>query len=208
MQRGLRIVLLLHWLAPELARCQEEEGDPEELAGGEMHLGALKAPPLTMLSLDDMQRLHRFVDIDGNGACSLRELLEHSQRLDTQDAPDSEASFAEKDKDRSGRLSKLEFFSDPSLPQNINDEGELMEEDHVTFRELDQDSSGDIDKQELQDWESGRFHTKAELLQMVTSADSDSDGEVSLDEFLAARDKINGTSAMYHLLEWHAYQEL
>jgi len=290
--RRLGSIVLLGWSIIESTWSQDGENplaDPEELAGGEMHLGAIEPHHLPMIGPEGLMKLHKVIDLDGNGAFSFKEMLEYNERIESQasvrdlhlaqkadDFKDGKISldeilkgdlepeytatgkqawqtgnqgehilrlrfrradqdgdgylneaelphfyspaacelvlaevvFAEKDQDADGRISKKEFFSDPASDYIVKDEDELMEEDHQTFTELDQDSSGDIDKSELQEWESGRFHTKAELGGLMVSADSNADGEVTVDELLIARDEINGTSAMFHLLAWHAHAEL
>lgn len=278
------IGLLLIWSA----EGDDEPSDPEELPGGEMHLGAVDAPALEMLSPDEMRSLHARIDSDKDGSVSLQEMLQLSGRLEEQKDPAhlsineldtskdgklsmeevlqdnadvndffgsssygepreaelhlkklvfniadkdtdgiltegeldvffspssvhkalTETSMTQRDKDVNQRLSILEFFTEPGSAYHVESEEELGKEDFESFRELDRDASGDLDLEELLVWESGQHSTKADLRQMVTDADVDQSGHVSLEEFLAARDQIKGTNAMFHLLEWHAHEEL
>mmetsp|Transcript_152100 Transcript_152100/g.283397 ORF Transcript_152100/g.283397 Transcript_152100/m.283397 type:complete len:292 (-) Transcript_152100:27-902(-) len=275
-------------LLPLAAEGADELPDPEELPGGEMHLGAVNAPTLEMLSVPEMRSLYRRVDADGDGAMSLQEMLEFSARLEAkmdasqfsvseldsskdgklsldevlQDNPDlndffglqlqaqpqeaemalrrlvfssadqdadgllsegeldlffspsnlhkalSETSLRKKDKDGNQRLTILEFFTEPGSEYIVESEEELSRQDIISFRELDRDSSDDLDVEELQVWESGHFATKAELQQLMAAADADQNGDVSVEEFVAAREQIDGSNAMFHLLEWHLREEL
>jgi len=275
-------------LLPLAAEGADELPDPEELPGGEMHLGAVNTPTLEMLSVPEMRSLYRRVDADGDGAMSLQEMLEFSARLEAkmdasqfsvseldsskdgklsldevlQDNPDlndffglqlqaqpqeaemalrrlvfssadqdadgllsegeldlffspsnlhkalSETSLRKKDKDGNQRLTILEFFTEPGSEYIVESEEELSRQDIISFRELDRDSSDDLDVEELQVWESGHFATKAELQQLMAAADADQNGDVSVEEFVAAREQIDGSNAMFHLLEWHLREEL
>jgi len=230
-----------------------------------MHLGAVNAPTLEMLSVPEMRSLYRRVDADGDGAMSLQEMLEFSARLEAkmdasqfsvseldsskdgklsldevlQDNPDlndffglqlqaqpqeaemalrrlvfssadqdadgllsegeldlffspsnlhkalSETSLRKKDKDGNQRLTILEFFTEPGSEYIVESEEELSRQDIISFRELDRDSSDDLDVEELQVWESGHFATKAELQQLMAAADADQNGDVSVEEFVA-----------------------
>lgn len=268
----------------------DEFPDPEELPGGEMHLGAVNAPTLEMLSDLEMRRLHSRVDSNGDGTMSFQEMLDFSARIereakiDASQFPVSELDLSEdgklsldeilqdspylndffglqlqvqpqepemalrrlvfsmadqdadgllgegeldlflspsnlyralgeysmrlKDKDGNQRLTILEFFTEPGSEYTVESVEELSQEDIMSFRDLDKDNSEDLDVEELLEWESGHFSTRVELQQLVTDADTNQDGFVSAEEFVLAREKIDGSNAMYHLLEWHLKEEL
>lgn len=117
-------------------------------------------------------------------------------------------AMAERDFNKDGVLSKLEFFSDPASEMILEQESDILPAEHAYFEELDMDGSGDLDTNELIRWESGQYHAHGELTKMVEKADADGNGKVSPDEFINARAHINGTDVMYHLLEWTAHEEL
>lgn len=117
-------------------------------------------------------------------------------------------AMADKDTNKDGLLSKTEFFSDPANELFLEQESDITPEELADFEELDKDGSGDLDTNELIRWESGQYHAHGELTHMVKKADTDRNGKISPDEFINARQHINGTDVMYHLLEWTAHEEL
>lgn len=147
-----------------------------------------------------------YADQDGDGHLNEAEVARYYSPF-VRDLALTEIRSAYQDQDGSGHLSSLQHFSGSSTSfSQIGDE--LIGNGHAIFRDMDLDGSGDIDLKELEDWENGRFHARAELARLVADADSDGDGVVGLDEFLGARDRIAVTSAMFHLLEWSALLEL
>jgi len=76
------------------------------------------------------------------------------------------------------------------------------------FKSLDRNGNGKIDFEEAKAWESGRHDVEMAMEFLASHADTNKDGQVTVDEFVAARQGLETHSAGYHLEEWSAHLEL
>eukprot|EP00435_Cladocopium_sp_Y103_P047037 s1970_g13.t1 len=106
-----------------------------------------------------------------------------------------------KDKDADGYLSPEEMW------EGSAQEG-VSEEEMEDFQKLDKDGNHLLDAQELRAWESGLFHTEAEMLRLIEVADKDGDMEATAEELEDAREELEDSLAQYHLNEWAEHIEL
>jgi len=114
-------------------------------------------------------------------------------------------TLRQKDKNDDQKLSAIEFWeSDEWNSVDIK----LSDEEKSDFARLDSNGDGFIDAQELRAWESGRFHTEDAMKKLVDVADKNGDMHITGEELVAARDKLAGSDAQYHLIEWAEVHEL
>lgn len=115
-------------------------------------------------------------------------------------------SMRQKDKDFDGKLTRVEFWE--SHEDGEDDEEELSDEEKREFRTLDEDKDGFLDQEELAEWESGLFHTRAIAKVIFTIADADKDKKLTADEMAAAAEILSSSDAQHHLLDWeqHAFE--
>lgn len=116
----------------------------------------------------------------------------------------AEHSIDSKDTDKDGGLSPSEFWEGDLS----SEDGSVQEEEMKEFKSLDADGDGKLSVQELMAWESGVYHTKTAMAQLIATADKDSDGHITADELTGARESLSGTDAGYHVLEWAEHHEL
>lgn len=190
----------------------------EELLRDEALVSSTSDSEFDAATLEDIKKLEaaesklkrlkfQIADADSNGVLKGEEVAVFFSPESYNAALAAEA-MGDKDLNNDGMLSKLEFFSDPASEVILEQETDLTAEELADFEELDKDGSGDLDTNELIRWESGQYHAHGELTKMVKKADADRNGKISPDEFVNAREHINGTDVMYHLLEWTAHEEL
>lgn len=115
-----------------------------------------------------------------------------------------------KDSDGDGVLSLKEFWEwDKEGPEEeAGSESMLQEQDY--FSKLDKDGDGKLDFKEFMPWESGAFHTEEAMRQFFELVDTDKDGHVSTEEFLAAEATggLPSTDAYFQFMEWAHHHEL
>jgi len=116
-------------------------------------------------------------------------------------------TLRQKDKNDDQKLSAIEFWVGDGYESNIVDI-KFSDEEKSDFARLDSNGDGFIDAQELQAWESGRFHTEDAMKKLVDVADKNGDMHITGEELVAARDKLAGSDAQYHLIEWAEVHEL
>lgn len=110
-----------------------------------------------------------------------------------------EESLRQKDKDKDGKLTNVEFWESQA---DGDTEDELSEEEKDDFKALDKDSDGFLDVEELREWESGTFHTRAAMETIFGLADKDKDDLLTADELADAADLISSSDAQHHLFDW------
>jgi len=108
-----------------------------------------------------------------------------------------------KDKNGDGKLDAREFWEADEA-----EDGDLSDEERADFAKLDTNGDGFLDKEELQMWESGRFHTEEAIKKLIELADKDNDMHLTVAELIGARDQISSSDAQYHLVEWAEHHEL
>merc|ERR1711879_654836 len=114
-------------------------------------------------------------------------------------------TLRQKDSDKDGKLTAKEFWEADVAD---GDEGELSEEENADFAKLDTDGDGMLSMDELNSWESGKFHTEEAMKKLFEIADKDNDMHVTADELAEAREVIATSDAQYHLIEWAEHHEL
>ncbi len=141
------------------------------------------------------------------------------------------AAFAEADVDKSGFLSKHEadafFFPetndkvlavitaamikradlDKSGKVSLNeyapfDTGRHGMDTADYFKLIDANQDGELDLEELMRSESGHRHVELAVAELWKMADADGDEMATLEELLAVREKMHGSDAHYHFMEW------
>jgi len=110
-----------------------------------------------------------------------------------------------KDLDGNGQLSPNEFWEGDAVE---GQDRAISKDEDLDFKKLDKDSSGGLSVEELKLWEAGTFHTEDAMRNMFELADGDKDLHVTADELDKARERIAGSDAQYHLMEWAEHHEL
>lgn len=108
-----------------------------------------------------------------------------------------------KDKNGDGKLDAREFWEADEA-----EDGDLSDEERADFAKLDTNGDGFLGQDELQAWESGRFHTEEAMKKLIELADKDNDMHLTVAELTAAREQISSSDAQYHLVEWAEHHEL
>jgi len=103
-----------------------------------------------------------------------------------------------KDDDKDGLLTIDEFWK-------VLQGEERSEHDLQTFKQLDKDGSGKIDKKELLLLESGHLNRLQDSESFMKLADTDSDQHVTIEEMHAAHGKDDGK---FHFIDWIQHNEL
>merc|ERR1712151_594804 len=115
-------------------------------------------------------------------------------------------SMRRKDRNGDGRLDLHEFWE--ADREAGYDDGALTEEEIIDFKKLDLNGDGVLEKDEVTNWESGRFHVHESMKKLFDLADSNSDMHISADELIQAREAVASSDAQYHLVEWADHAEL
>jgi len=110
----------------------------------------------------------------------------------------------EKDKDKNGELTPLEFWENAEEDQD----GPVVAQQMADFAKLDADHNGKLNLQELKHWESGAFHTHDAMTQLFQVADENSDQHVTAAELDNARTVMANTQATSQFVEWAEHSEL
>jgi len=129
----------------------------------------------------EIQASFSALDVDGSGQISMKEFKEGLVGHENMDAADVEALFNKVDIDKTGLISYSEFLS-----AALNN-SELMTKERVlqSFDRLDADGSGTLSSSEMSKVLNGFMDAK-EVQAIIDLADSDGDGVISREEFLAA----------------------
>merc|ERR1712151_280620 len=107
--------------------------------------------------------------------------------------------MTERDEDKDGRLAAVEFYNGAS--------DSIIEEMHEKeFKKIDRDGDGYVDKDELQAFQSGHFHTEEAMKHLFGIADKDGNKYVTPTELSFATNEISASDAYFHLAEWHAHE--
>lgn len=149
----------------------------------------------------------KIADANGDGFVDEQELpaLFYPETHDGVLELTAKATMSQKDTDKDGYLSLLEFWEGDQVD---GEELSISDEEKADFKTLDKDGNGKLDLQELKVWESGRFHTEEAMRKMFEMADKDHDMHITAEELSAAREQIAGSDAQYHLMEWAEHNEL
>lgn len=145
-------------------------------------------------------------DVNGDGFLTADELpvLFYPGTKDAVLAISVAATLKRKDGNADGRLTLNEFWQgDPFDCEELP----ISEEEEAEFRKLDLDDSGQLDLEELKQWESGDFHREEAMRRLLDVADMDSDMHVTAEELDDARKRIASSDAQYHLVEWVEHYE-
>merc|ERR1711920_166671 len=113
-------------------------------------------------------------------------------------------TMRQKDVNKDGKLTPKEFWE---ADEADGDEGELSEEENADFAKLDTDGDGHL-SQQLQEWESGKFHTSEAMKKLIEIVDKNNDIHFTTEELANAREQIAASDAQYHLIEWAEHHEL
>merc|ERR1711920_463963 len=114
-------------------------------------------------------------------------------------------TMRQKDINKDGKLTPKEFWE---ADEADGDEGELSEEENADFAKLDTDGDGHLNQRELQEWESGKFHTSEAMKKLIEIVDKNNDMHFTTEELANAREQIAASDAQYHLIEWAEHHEL
>lgn len=104
-----------------------------------------------------------------------------------------------KDKNGDGKLDAAEFWETEA---NEHD-GQMLSD----FRKLDLDASGFLDLQEIEEWETGTFHTASAMEELFQITGIDKDAGITVEEFHEHLDKLKETEAGAHFADWAAHHE-
>jgi len=85
---------------------------------------------------------------------------------------------------------------------------DAVDEDEVEFKALDKNRDGKLDTEEFKVHEQLLHHVEIAMQELMTAADQDADGAITLDELLHARAMIPGTNAQYHFEDFVEHYEL
>merc|ERR1712217_30246 len=127
-------------------------------------------------------------DINGDGFLDATELPAlfypetHSAVLDVTVAE----TMRQKDLNKDGKLTPKEFWEADGAD---GDEGELSEEENADFAKLDIDGDGLLNQRELQEWESGKFHTAGAMKKLIEIVDKNNDIHFTTEELAHAREQ-------------------
>jgi len=107
-----------------------------------------------------------------------------------------------KDKDQDGFLNIEEFLGGP-----VEDQEEGWD---VDFKKLDKNKDDKLDVEETKAWDSGRHDLEEAMEWLATHADTNKDGQITLDEFTSP-EMLKGLDlkiAGFHLEEWMKMYEV
>jgi len=107
-----------------------------------------------------------------------------------------------KDKDQDGFLNIEEFFGGAVIHQ--------QEGWDADFKKLDKNKDDKLDVEETKAWDSGRHYLEEAMEWLATHADTNKDGQITLDEFTSP-EMLKGlhlTMAGFHLEEWGRMYEV
>lgn len=148
---------------------------------------------------------HKAADRNGDGVLDGDELpaLFYPETMNEVLIVTVQATMRQKDLDGDGKLTPVEFW-EAHEPEG----DELSEEEKADFVKLDANQDGFLQIEELQDWESGMFHTAEAMKKMIEIADKDGDMHITADELANAAEEIAISDSQYHLIEWVEHNEL
>mmetsp|Transcript_12491 Transcript_12491/g.18675 ORF Transcript_12491/g.18675 Transcript_12491/m.18675 type:complete len:907 (-) Transcript_12491:83-2803(-) len=162
---------------------------------------------LRFLAHEDAMDMFREIDRDGSGFIDPQELKEIATRLGNPlDDKQLKELFRTIDTDKNGKISADEFVAWINAEQSKNDVKRYL---HATatviFEEIDTDQSGFLDKAELKavTVRLGEDFTDKEIKKIFKEMDTDKDGKISLQEFIAWMDKENDKTGFRKLLASH-----
>jgi calcium-dependent protein kinase len=148
------------------------------------------AQQLPESQIEDLKNTFLQLDENGDGTLTLDEIKKGAQKHNVKLPPDFDAIFAQMDSDGSGAIDYTEFIA-ASL-----DKRHYIQEDvcWAAFRVFDLDGNGKITRDELSkvlhgdgaDKVAGVLgREKEEIEAIIKDADTDGDGEIDFDEFMA-----------------------
>ena len=152
-------------------------------------------PGLSEDEIEEIREAFNLFDTDGSGTIDPKELKAAMQSLGFEAKNQTiYQMIGDIDKDGSGSIDFEEFLDMMTAKMSDKDSREDIKKVFMLF---DDDSTGKITQKNLKRVarELGETMTDAELLEMIERADTDNDGEISLDEFYAIMTKKTFSSA-------------
>lgn len=144
-------------------------------------------------TLEEAMDVFREIDVDGSGFIDITEVKDMAIRLG-QPLPEDRAKsiFDNMDKNRDGKVSAEEFmqwYSNEETKEGIK--SYFHQKILKLFKEIDTDGSGYLDEQEIEEVSNriGHHLSKKEIKQIVKSMDTNKDGKIEVQEFIAWMDK-------------------
>ena len=136
--------------------------------------------------LSNLRDLFSTLDKNGDGLLSIDELKQGASVLSSEIVENIERIIKNVDEDGNGHINYSEF-----LMAATNWQKELSHERlRAAFKEFDKDGSGGISVEELVDSLGGGKGQDHIFIEMIKQADTNDDGQIDLDEFIAFMEKI------------------
>eukprot|EP00884_Botryococcus_braunii_P004030 jgi/Botrbrau1/13628/Bobra.0373s0007.1 len=133
--------------------------------------------------ISGLRELFKSIDADGNGTITAEELKVAISKLSSKEVQDADLlSVMEKvDVDKSGQIDYEEFIAATVNLHKLEREHILLE----AFKHFDTDSSGSLSTDEIREGLAKFGVTESEISELVEKYDTNKDGMIDYDEFLA-----------------------
>lgn len=157
-----------------------------------LHKATLSYIVSQMMSTEELSSLRDLfssLDKNGDGLLSAEELKEGASRFSVEFAENIEKIINKVDEDKNGHINYTEF-----LVAATNWQKELSRERlQAAFEVFDKDKSGGISVEELVETLGGGRGQDHVFIEMVKQADTNKDGQIDLEEFIAFMEKIKNS---------------
>merc|ERR1719498_628064 len=150
---------------------------------------AIERPGLSEEEIEEIREAFNLFDADGSGTIDPKELKAAMQSLGFEAKNQTIYQMINDiDKDKSGEIDFEEFLDMMTAKMSDKDSKEDITK---VFNLFDDDKTGKISIKNLKRVarELGETMSDAELMEMIERADTDEDGEISVDEFYAIMTK-------------------